>query len=57
MEIEFEKMRHWKTTTVPVIEGALGMSKKVSYKHIDKIPCSPRLRKYKLSHFSEVLIF
>ena len=36
-------MWYLKTTTVPVILGALGMIKKETDKHIYKIPGSPNL--------------
>ena len=36
-------MWHIKTTTLPVIEGALGMMKKGMDKHINKKPNSPTL--------------
>ena len=36
-EMESEKIWHLKTTTVPVIMGALGMIKKRTDKHINKI--------------------
>ena len=38
LEIEIEKMQHLRITTVPDIVGVLGMIKKGTYKHIDKIP-------------------
>eukprot|EP00794_Sanderia_malayensis_P001843 gene1843-2075_t len=38
LEIEIQKMWSLKTTTVPVIVGALGMIKKQTQKHLDKIP-------------------
>ena len=43
LEIEIEKMWHLKTTTVPVILIALGIIKKETNKHINKIPGSPSL--------------
>ena len=43
LEIEIEKMWHLKTTTMPVIVGALGMIKKGTDKHINKIACSSSL--------------
>ena len=55
-EIEIEKMCHLKTTTVPVIGGALGMIKKGTHRHINKIPGSPRQYESKKLHFSELLI-
>ena len=41
LEIEIEKMWHLKTTTVPIITGALGMIKGGIDKHINKIPDTP----------------
>ena len=41
LEIEIEKMWLLKTTTVPVILGALGVMKKGTDKCINKIPGSP----------------
>ena len=38
LEIEIEKIWHLKTTTAPVIVGALGMIKKGTDKHTNKIP-------------------
>ena len=38
LEIELTKMWKMKTITVPVICGALGMIKKGTQNHIDKIP-------------------
>ncbi|XP_063585357.1 uncharacterized protein LOC134762740 [Penaeus indicus] len=38
LEIEIQKMWSLKATTVPVIVGALGMIKKQTQKHLDKIP-------------------
>ena len=43
LQIEIEKMWYLKTTTVPVIEGALGMIKKETDRHINGIPGSPSL--------------
>ena len=43
MEIEIDNMGHLKTTTMPVIIGALGMINKEIDKHIYKIPSSPSL--------------
>ena len=45
LEIEIEKIWHLKTTIVPVIVGALGIIKKGTDKHINKIPDSPGLYK------------
>ena len=42
-------MWHLKTTTVPVIVGALGMIKKGADKYINKIPGSPGLYEIKRS--------
>ena len=52
MKIEIEKMWYAKATTVPVIVGALGMIKKGSDKHINKM----LVMKYKKLHFVELLI-
>ena len=41
LEIEIEKMWHFKTTTVPVIVEKLVMNKKGTDKHTNKIPGSP----------------
>ena len=41
LETEIEKMRYLKTTTVPVIVGALGMIKKVTDWYINTIPNRP----------------
>ena len=41
LEIKIEKMWHPKTTILPVIVGALGMIKKGTNKHMNKIPGSP----------------
>ena len=49
-------MWHLKTTTVPVIVGALGMIKKGSDKHINKIPGSPSQYEIQKLHFAELLI-
>jgi len=38
LEIEVNKMWHLKTKTVPVIVGALGMIKKDTQKHLQRIP-------------------
>ena len=43
LEIEVEKLWHMKTVTIPVVIGALGMIKKGTEKHLDKIPESPNL--------------
>ena len=43
LKIEIEKMWYLKTTTVPVILGALGMIRKGTNKNITKIPSSPSL--------------
>ena len=43
VEIEIEKIWYLKVTTVPVIEGALGMIKKGTDNHINKIPGSLRV--------------
>ena len=37
-EIEVEKLWHMKTVTIPVVIGALGMTKKGTKKHLEKIP-------------------
>ena len=43
LEIEIEKMWHLKTTMVSVIVGTLGMIKKRTDRHINKIPGSSSL--------------
>ena len=43
IEIEVEKLWHMKTVTIPVVIGALGMIKKGTEKHLEKIPGSPNL--------------
>ena len=40
LEIEVEKMCHLKTTTIPVVVGALGLIKKGTNAFIEKIPGS-----------------
>ena len=42
-EIEVEKLWHMKTVTIPVVIGALGMIKKGTEKHLEKIPGSLNL--------------
>ena len=44
LEIEVEKMWHLKTTTIPVVVGALGLIKKGTNAFIEKIPGSPSLQ-------------
>ncbi|XP_063591903.1 uncharacterized protein LOC134768991 [Penaeus indicus] len=44
LQIEIQKMWSLKATTVPVIVGALGMIKKQTQKHLDKIPGNPQLQ-------------
>ena len=44
LEIEIEKMWRLKTTMVPVIIGALGMVKKGTEKHLQKIPGGHKLK-------------
>ena len=56
LEIDMEEMWHLKIITVPVIAGALGMIKKGTVKHINKITESPSYRKYKRLHFMALLI-
>ena len=41
MEIEIETMWHLKTKTLPVKVGTLGITKKETGGHINKIPGSP----------------
>ena len=43
LEIEVEMLWHMKTVTIPVVIGALGMIKKGTEKHLEKIPGSPNL--------------
>ena len=38
LEIEISKMWNVKTNTIPVIIGALGIIKKGTQKHLEKIP-------------------
>ena len=48
-------MWHFKTTTVPVIMGALGVVKKKTDKRMNEMPSSPRLyaaEKFSLSNGS-----
>jgi len=44
LEIEVGKMWHLKTTTIPVVVGALGLIKKGTNAFIEKIPGSPSLQ-------------
>jgi len=44
LEIEVEKMWQLKTTTIPVVVGALGLIKKGTNAFIEKIPGSPSLQ-------------
>ena len=53
LKIEIEKMWHLKTTTLPIIVGAI---QKRTDKHINKKLGSPVLMKYKKLHFVELLI-
>ena len=55
LKIEIEKMWHLKTTTTPVIMGALGMIEKRTDKHINKIPGKSSRYEIQL-HFAELLI-
>ena len=41
LEIEVEKLWHMKTVTIPFVIGDLGMIKKGTEKHLEKIPGSP----------------
>ena len=54
--MEIKKIWHLKTTTVPVIVGDLGMTKKETDKHISEIPGSLSQyeipKKYTLSNYS-----
>ena len=43
LEIKVEKLWHMKTVTIPAVIGALGMIKKGTEKHLEKIPWSPNL--------------
>ena len=43
LEIEVEKLWHMETVTIPAVIGALGMIKKGTEKHLEKIPGSPKL--------------
>ena len=43
LEIEVEKLCHMKTLTIAVVIGALGMIKKGTEKHLEKIPGSPNV--------------
>ena len=44
LEIEIQRMWKLRTSTVPVIVGALGMIKKACQKHLDTIPGEPQLQ-------------
>ena len=44
LEIEIQRMWKLRTSTVPVIVGALGMIKKGRQKHLDTIPGEPQLQ-------------
>ena len=54
LEIETDKMWHLKTTTVPVIVGALGKVKKDTDKHIDKITVCPSLYEIQKHYFAKL---
>ena len=43
LEIEVEKLWYMKTVTIPVVTGALGMTKKGTEKYLEKIPGCPDL--------------
>ena len=43
LEIEVEKLWYIKTVTIPVVIGALGIIKKGTEKHLEKVPESPNL--------------
>ena len=43
LEMEVEKLWHMKTVTIPVVIGVLGMIKKSTEKHLEKIPGSQNL--------------
>ena len=45
LEIEIENIRHFKTTTVPVLEGGQDMFKEGTDKYINMIYGSPNLYK------------
>ena len=45
LEIEIQRIWKLRTSTVPVIVGALGMIKKGCQKHLDTIPRDPQLQK------------
>ena len=45
LEIEIVKMWHLKTTTIPIIVGALGKTKKMTDIHINKMPGSSSKQK------------
>ena len=58
LEIEVEKLWHMKTVTIAVVIGALGMIKKGTEKHLEKIPESPNLgelRKITLTGTAHIL--
>ena len=44
LEIKIQRMWKLRTSTVPVIVGALGMVKKGCQKHLDTIPGEPQLQ-------------
>ena len=48
LDIENEKMCHLKTTTLLVMVGALGMIKKGTDKHNNKISCRPSIYEMKM---------
>ena len=56
LKIEIEKIWHLKTTTMPVIVGALGMIKKGQINTLIRYLTVPAYMKYKKLHFAELLI-
>ena len=58
LEIEVEKLGHMKTVTIPVVIGALGMIKKGTEKHLEKIPGIPNrgeIQKIALTRTAHIL--
>ena len=56
LEIEVEKLWHMKTVTIPVVIGALGMIKKGTEKHLEKIPGSLNLTEMQKKHLQALSI-
>ena len=56
MKIEIKKMWHLKTTTMPVIIGALGMIKKETDNYIKKISESLNLYGIQKMHLAKLIV-